>query len=113
MMNPIKVITSAFSVLSTGKALEHAEAWKNTQAILALLTAVACFASATGHPLPITNDELGSIAIGTSGIVSAYLTYATSKKVGLSSSKTPPPPTPKVALPPLNPKTRSDLPDLS
>ena len=127
-MNPITVIKSAFSVLYAGKELTHPAAWKNTQAIMGLLTAVACLATAAGHPIPISNEALGSLAIGVSGFASAYLTYATSAKVGLPESEpTLPKPTAskqstskKAAsgkiqkeLPPLNPSARSDLPELS
>ena len=113
-MNTIATIKSVFSVLFAGKELSNAAAWKNTQAIMALLTAAAGLAAATGHPIPINNDVLGNIAIGASGLASAYLTYATSAKVGLPASE---PTMSQLAhqaeLPPLHPSTRSDLPDLT
>lgn len=80
------MMKAVFSVLWAGKELTHAEAWKNAQAILALLTAIASLMAAMGHPLLIDNITMQNIATGLAGVASAYLTYATSSRMGIDKN---------------------------
>ncbi|CAK0750802.1 hypothetical protein CCP4SC76_2160008 [Gammaproteobacteria bacterium] len=86
-MKSITILKSIFTVLTTGKELANAEFWKQVQVIMSLLTALTAMATAMGHPIPISHDELGNIALGISGIASAYLTYATSSRMGIDKNE--------------------------
>jgi len=101
-------IPAALDVLHAGKKLNNAAAWKNGQILGNVLIASITLARILGLNLPIPDDMLMAFAGGAVAIANGILTVATSSKVGLPVSEPKP-----AALPPLNPKTRSDLPDLS
>lgn len=88
-MNFIAVIKNGLEALKVGKSLLHVEAWKSAQAISSLLVAVVAVIRACGVDFRIDDSTLAAIGVAIAAIVNSYLTYATSKKVGLAV-ETPP-----------------------
>ena len=82
-MNIPEFVKSITDVLKVGHQLTHVEAWKNSQAVLSGLIAVGGMFSALGYHLPVSTDTLTGISTTIAGVVGAYLTYATSVKVGI------------------------------
>ncbi len=123
-------IKSGFDVLHAGKSLNNAEAWKNAQAVTVLLTTIVGVLNAVGLHVVVDSASLESVAMGISGAFTIYLTYATSKSVGVPKAedededeekvKPDAPVAPAARLQPTlhqnvskpGSKVRSDLPDL-
>ena len=83
------MIGQLFEALQSGKELSNPATWKNRQntinLLVVLIGALAYLANlATGVPIPqdVVNGVAEIVAI-ILGLVNAYLTTATSKKVGL------------------------------
>jgi hypothetical protein len=88
MFDKIKLL---FVVLQKGQELANADAWKNTQAAMsalgAIIAAVVAFA-----PFPMPPEITMAIAGGVVAVVQLvqlYLTYATSKRVGVPAGSSP------------------------
>lgn len=85
-------IAAALAALRYGSSLTDVEVWKHRQnllnALLGLLGAAAVFL-----PVEVTHEDLAAIAGGIAaiaGVLNAYLTTATSARVGLSPRRAPP-----------------------
>ena len=71
--------------LYEGKSLKDPEVWKNRQNTVNAILAILGLLTAFKPDLPISGEALDSIAGGIAtvlGIISMYLTTATSEKVG-------------------------------
>jgi hypothetical protein len=86
----IETIKSALVVLRKGYQLRNVEAWKNAQfataALTAILAALVTVLRLYGVELPVSDADLASISgavVAIVGVFLAYLTPATSAKVGL------------------------------
>ena len=79
----MNLIEAMYQAMRVGHQLTHVEAWKNSQAVLSGLIAVGGMFSALGYHLPVSTDTLTGISTTIAGVVGAYLTYATSVKVGI------------------------------
>lgn len=90
-MNLIMVVSRGMAALRAGEALADPALWKNRQAainaVTVAITAGVALASAFGYSLPVNADGIAAIAYAVVGIVTIYLTYATSGKVGLLPAK--------------------------
>lgn len=82
-MNRIAAVTSALAALRAGRELTNAAAWKKGQTVVNLLTALVALAAALGYPLPVTADGVYAIAGLLVAGANAYLTVATTSKIGL------------------------------
>lgn len=71
-----------FSALKAGNELSNAEAWKDIQVITNAITVIGVsVSSASGLDIPDTlSKAVGAVLWGAFNI---YLTYATSKRVGM------------------------------
>ncbi len=91
MNNLLMVASRGMAALRAGEALADPALWKNRQAainaVTVAITAGVALASAFGYSLPVNADEIAAIAYAVVGIVTIYLTYATSEKVGLLPAK--------------------------
>jgi len=89
-MNIIAAISRGMAALRAGEALADPALWKNRQAainaVTVAITAGAALADLFGLHIPLA-EWASDLAYGCVGVVTIYLTYATSPKVGL-----PPPP---------------------
>ena len=90
-MNIIKVIPAVFDVLRKGKMLSNAGAWKNAQAVILLIAAIDALLKALGYDFGFTNDDYAIIADFIVYVVSIYLVFATSDKVGFREKNITPP----------------------
>ena len=97
-MNILAIINPAFVVLKQGRALANPAAWKNVQVIANLLSALIVLLNAFGIHFGLDSDSVNLIAGGIAAIANAYLTAATSEKVGVPSGL---PPIELVSTPPL------------
>ena len=90
-MNLLMVVSRGMAALRAGEALADPALWKNRQAainaVTVAITAGVALASAFGYSLPVNADGIAAIAYAVVGIVTIYLTYATSAKVGLLPAK--------------------------
>jgi muramidase (phage lysozyme) len=89
LVSRIMVMPSFLSALKSGEELVNAAKVKNIQgvssALAALLIAGAAIARAYGYVLPITDEQLGQIAVlGSTLLLNAWATFATSKRVGIN-----------------------------
>lgn len=89
-MNLLAAARAAIAVLRYGRELTRAEAWKNIQAVTSLLVALLALAAAFGLDWKLSAQMVDALANGLSALVAAgvflanaYLTWATSKRVGL------------------------------
>lgn len=82
-MNVLSVTRHALEALKIGKSLLHIEAWKNAQAVSSLLVALVAVVRACGVDFGIDDSTLAAVGVAIAALVNTYLTYATSKKVGL------------------------------
>lgn len=88
-----EALKAAFTVLRKGEELRHAETWKKAQLATGLLAAVlggiVVILRAFGVDLPVSDLDLATIAAGivaAVGVFDAYVTPATTRKVGLPAS---------------------------
>lgn len=95
----MKSLYALLKALRAGEELTNATTWKNRQnaasALVALLGAALMLAQTAGIKLDMSPDDLAAIAGGiatTGGLLNAYLTTATSAKIGLPSVAQPDPP---------------------
>lgn len=82
-----KNIGKIFRALKQGESLTHASRWKNVQATTTALTAVLAAVILLVPNLGLTDADIQALASGIAiigGVISSYLTYATSRKVGLT-----------------------------
>lgn len=82
-MNLIALIKPAFVVLKQGRSLANPAAWKNVQVLSNLLSALIVLLNAFGVHFGLDSDSVHLIAGGIAAIANAYLTTATSEKVGV------------------------------
>lgn len=78
-----KFIPAAFDALQKGKRLSNVVAWKNVQLITNALAAVVVLLRALGIDLGFSESDVGAISGAIVIIVNAYLTLATTNKVGI------------------------------
>lgn len=97
-MNILAAIKPAFVVLKQGQALANPAAWKNTQIIANLLSALVVLLNALGVHFGLDSDSVNLVAGGIAALANAYITAATSGKVGVPSGL---PPIDLVSTPPL------------
>ena len=90
-MNLLMVVSRGMAALRAGEALADPALWKNRQAainaVTVAITAGVALANLFGLHIPVNAEWIGDIAYGCVGIVTIYLTYATSSKVGLLPAK--------------------------
>lgn len=90
-MNLIMVVSRGMAALRAGETLADPALWKNRQAainaVTVAITAGVALANLFGLHIPVNAEWIGDIAYGCVGIVTIYLTYATSSKVGLLPAK--------------------------
>ncbi len=91
MLGRVFALPDFLRALKAGEELVNAAKVKNIQgvssALAALLIACAVIARDYGYVLPITDAQLGELAvIGTTLVFNAWATFATSARVGLPSS---------------------------
>ena len=86
----IKAIGKAIKALKAGQELSNAAGWKNRQttanAIAAIISFLVVLAKHYWPDLGITDEDIVSLAGGLAvllGMFNAYVTTATSRKVGL------------------------------
>ena len=88
-MNILSVIKPAFIVLKQGQALANPAAWKNVQVLANLLSALIVLLNVFGIHFGLDSDSINLIAGGIAALANAYLTAATSEKVGVSDGLPP------------------------
>ena len=91
-MNVLKLIGPVFSVLQKGSSLANPSAWKNVQLVSNVLIAIVALLGAFGYKLAVTDDTLTQVAAVIAALANAWITVASSDKVGLptpSDSGTP------------------------
>ena len=82
-MNILAAIKPAFAVLKQGRALANPAAWKNAQVLANLLSALIVLLNVFGIHFGLDSDSINLIAGGIAALANAYLTAATSEKVGV------------------------------
>jgi len=82
-MNILSIIKPAFVVLKQGQALANPAAWKNAQVLANLLSALIVLLNVFGIHFGLDSDSVNLVAGGIAAIANAYLTAATSEKVGV------------------------------
>ena len=89
-------LTALFSALKAGNELANSSTWKNRQAFVAALVALAgaglVLARSFGFPLDVSSEDVAAIAGGLAsvfGLFNGYLAMATSARVGLSGASEP------------------------
>ena len=85
------VMPAFLSALKSGEEIVNAARVKNVQgiasALSALLIAIAAIGRAYGYTLPISDDQLGQLAVLCATLLlNAWATFATSKRVGVGVS---------------------------
>ncbi len=88
-MNILAVIKPAFTVLKQGRSLANPAAWKNAQVIANLLSALVVLLNVLGVHFGLDSDSVNLVAGGIAALANAYLTTATSEKVGVPSDLPP------------------------
>lgn len=106
-MNIIALIKPALVVLKQGRSLANPAAWKNTQIIVSLLSALIVLLNAFGIHFGLDSDSVNLVAGGIAALANAYLTTATSEKVGVPSGL---PPIDLVSIPPTGTGQLRDMP---
>lgn len=99
-MNIIAVVSNGWAALKYGSELKHAAGWKKVQTVTNTLAAGVALAAALGYPIPLGGSEISIIAAAIVHLANAYLTVATTSKIGLpgASSGSNPPQLPLVEL---------------
>lgn len=84
------IVTSFFQALQAGKELANAETWKNAQqlanSLTALLVALVAIAAVFGYQIPLSPEQIGSLANGflvVLGLFNWLATAVSSKRVGI------------------------------
>ncbi len=88
-MNLIALIKPAFIVLKQGQALANPATWKNAQVLANLLSALIVLLNVFGIHFGLDSDSINLVAGGIAALANAYLTTATSEKVGVPSGLPP------------------------
>lgn len=78
-----KVMIALFQAIRIGNELVNSKDWKNAQVIASLITAILGVAWAMGYRIDVLPDDILAIASAIAASVNAYLTIATSKKIGI------------------------------
>lgn len=86
----MKWLRSLFSVLLVGHELSKPGAWKNAQLWASLLIALFGVAEAFGFIINVSEDATLGFAVTVLGLVNAFVTVATTKKIGLPTRELPP-----------------------
>jgi hypothetical protein len=79
----MKKIRAAFSVLLVGRELAQPGAWKNAQLWVSLLVAAFGVLEAFGVFVSVSDDAVTGFVMTVAGLANAFLTVATTKKIGL------------------------------
>jgi len=95
----MKKLRAAFGVLLVGRQLAKPEAWKNSQLWGSLLIALFGLAEAFGVFIQVSDDAAVGFAMTVAGLINAFLTVSTTKKIGLPCDE---------ELPPINLVSRSE-----
>jgi hypothetical protein len=82
-MNILAAINDGMKAIKAGEELRTASAWKSAQAVTSLLVAAGGLISAIGIDVPFTPEFYSSAGATIAGIVNAYLTVATTKRIGV------------------------------
>lgn len=84
------IVNDFFQALKAGKELSNAQTWKDAQQLANSLTAVLAagvgIAAFTGHPIPLTPDQISSLVNGflvVLGLFNWAATAVSTKRVGL------------------------------
>ena len=88
-------LNAIFEVFQKGKSVVDKATWKDrqvaTNAVAATIVAGTQLASITGHPLPITSEDVSTIAAVVVAFTNVALTWATSDTVGVGGANPTPP----------------------
>jgi hypothetical protein len=86
------IIPAAFDSLRKGEAVSNPELWKHGGAALqvalaAFILSLNSLAKAAGYDLQLTPELAGQIAAGVVAFVGVFVTYVSSKRVGILPAK--------------------------
>ena len=89
LVSRMMVMPSFLSALKSGEELVNAAKVKNIQGVVSalggLVIYIAMIARAYGYQIPITDDQLQQfVVLGSSLLLNAWATFATSKRVGIN-----------------------------
>jgi hypothetical protein len=87
----MKRVKAAFSVLLVGHQLSKPGAWKSGQLWGSLLIALIGLAEAFGFLIQVSDDAALGFAMTAVGLINAFVTVATTKKIGVPSHEELPP----------------------
>jgi hypothetical protein len=87
----MKRVKAAFSVLLVGHQLSRPGAWKSGQLWGSLLIALIGLAEAFGFLIQVSDDAAIGFAMTVVGLINAFVTVATTKKIGVSAHEELPP----------------------
>jgi len=80
-------LKAGLAVMKAGKSVSDPALWKSRQVTATMVTAfvwgVINAAKAFGVDVPVDNETVDAIAVAILATTNLYLTYATSKKIGL------------------------------
>lgn len=85
-MNVLKLIGPVFTVLQKGASLTNPSAWKNVQLVSNVIIAIVALLGAFGYKLAITDDTITQVAAVIAALANAWITVASSDKVGLPTT---------------------------
>lgn len=93
------IVTDFFQALQAGKELANAQTWKDAQQLANSLTAVIAaavgIAAFTGHPIPLTGEQISSLVNGVLVVLGLFnwaATAVSTKRVGLLPARRSDPP---------------------
>jgi hypothetical protein len=101
-MNILAAVKYGLEALRVGKSLVNVAAWKEAQGITSFLVAAVAVVMAFGVDFGIDDSTLAAAGVAIAALVNTYLTFATSKQVGLPD-KFPPTLDPPDVDEPVNP----------
>jgi hypothetical protein len=87
----MKRVKAAFSVLLVGHQLSKPGAWKSGQLWGSLLIALIGLAEAFGFLIQVSDDAALGFSMTTVGLINAFVTVATTKKIGVPAHEELPP----------------------
>lgn len=88
-MNILAAVKYVLEALRVGKSLVNVAAWKEAQGITSFLVAAVAVVRAFGVDFGIDDSTLAAAGVAIAALVNTYLTFATSKKVGLPEKQPP------------------------
>jgi hypothetical protein len=85
----MKKLRAAFSVLLVGRELSKPGAWKSAQLWASLLVALFGLMEAFDIFVSVSDDAVTGFVMTVAGLINAFLTVSTTKKIGLPSEISP------------------------